>query len=213
MSLDNVPDRIYAQYRGKPKFEAWMRIVRELGIQIDTAADKIALSYDIDSAEGDLLDIIGRIVGVSRDFINSIEIPSQQFGDDVQFGDTDAMFSASSVAQDAKMSNELFRLLIKAKILKNNRSATIDDILEQISTLINVDYVRVNNPENMTFSIEFSGLVTPLEKYALFNQNIVEIPQGVLFNGFDDISGLIQFGDEDAMFGNETTQFSSLSGD
>lgn len=211
MSLDLVPDRIYAQYRDKPKFVKWLEITRNQGKPIDDVFEKIALSWDIDSAEGELLNIIGIIVGVDRNFINKVELDYVQFGqDDAEFGDSESFFSSDSVASDGQMSDGLFRLLIKSKILKNNRSATIEDIIEQMQILIPVDFVKINNQENMTFSIEFSGALSPLQRYALFNENIIQIPQGVLFNGFTELFDYVEFGDSDRMFGEENTIFTPL---
>lgn len=213
MSLDLVPDRVYAQYRDKPKFVKWLEIAREQGKSIDEAFEKIALSWDIDKSEGELLNIIGRIVGINRDFINKIEMDTFQFDDDeVECGNDSAVFSATSVAGDAQMSDGLFRLLIKAKILKNNRNATIEDIIEQMVLLVGVDFLRINNPENMTFSIEFAGELTPLQRYALFNENIIQIPQGVLFNGFLEMTDIYEFGDIEAEFGNDEVMCSDFGG-
>lgn len=211
MSLDLVPNRIYSQYRDKPKLVKWMDIAREQGTSIDDAFEKISLSWDIDSSEGVQLDVIGRIVGVNRDFINKIPLEPVQFGrSPYQFGGKKSFFSAGSVAADAKMSDDLFRILIKAKILKNNRSATIEEIIEQMSLLLGIDFIRINNAEDMTFSIEFAGDITPLQRYALLNESIVQIPQGVRFDGFTELRNLVQFGDANHMFGRASTQFTPV---
>lgn len=211
MSLSLVPDRIYAEYRDKPKFVAWMEISRKLGRPLERVSEKISLSYDIDRASGELLNIIGRIVGIDRNFINKIELDQVQFGEeDSEFGASDCFFSSDSVANDSLMSDGLFRLIIKAKILKNNRDATIEDIIEQMVLLAGVDFLKINNPENMTFSIEFSGNITPLQRYALFNENIIQIPQGVLFNGFTEINDYVEFGEEDRMFGEIDSMFTAI---
>lgn len=211
MSLSLVPDRIYSQYRDKPKFVEWMEIARKLGRPLDRVFEKISLSYDIDSASGELLNIIGRIVGIDRNFINKIELDQVQFGEeDSEFGASDCFFSSDSVANDSLMSDGLFRLIIKAKILKNNRDATIEDIIEQMVLLVGVDFLKINNPENMTFSIEFAGNITPLQRYALFNENIIQIPQGVLFNGFTEINDYVEFGEEDRMFGEIDSMFTAI---
>lgn len=216
MSLKYVPNRIYAQYRDKPKMVEWLRIARTQGAPIDETELKVARSYIIDEATGAQLDVIGRIVGVTRDFINKIPLDAPQFGadadEDCDFGAVDGFFSAPSMAADSVMSDGLFRLLIKAKILKNNRNATIEDIIEQMVLLVDADFLRVNNPGDMTFSIEFAGDITPLQRYALFNEDIIQIPQGVLFNGFVELTGIAEFGNDDDFFGNEESMFAPYGG-
>src|SRR5690606_29956901 len=110
------------QYRDKPKFMDWLAIGRRLGGSISDAAIAVRGSYDIDMVEGVQLDVIGRIVVFSRDFIGQLTMQTAEFDieDGAECGDTDAIFSEARVSNDAQMADELYRLAIKAKIMKNN---------------------------------------------------------------------------------------------
>lgn len=210
----NIPDRIYAQYRNKPKAVAWYAITRELGDQIADAAQDVRTMYDIDGNFGAQLDIIGRIVVANRNFLASTPLTVSQFGDvDAEFGDLDAVFSELSIGTDSLMSDEFFRLVIRAKIVKNNSDATIESILNGVTFLIpGADVVRVIDGEDMSFAIEFQGNISDLERWALLNAKLIPKPQGVRFNGFLDSYIPSEFGDVDAEFGDTDAQFHGYVG-
>lgn len=205
-----IPDRIYAQYRNKPKAVNWYAICRKLGGQIDGAAQAVRGMYDIDNNVGEQLDIIGRLVVVDRNFLGNTPLSPGLFAepDGDEFGNTDAMFSETTVGTDSQMSDEFFRLVIRAKIVKNNSDATIESILDGITFLLpGADVVRVIDGEDMSFSIEFEGNITDLERWALLNAKLIPKPQGVRFNGFLDSYLPSEFGDVDAEFGDVDAEF------
>lgn len=211
----NIPDRIYAQYRDKPKAVAWFDIARKLGGDIDAAAEAVRKSYDIDTATGEALNVIGRIVVAERSFLGDVPMNPGLFAltDGDEFGDTEAMFSAPSISQDSELSDELYRIVIKAKIIKNNGDATIENILFGMNFLLPAaEVLRVVDGENMSFSIEFYGSLTNIERFALLNATLVPKPQGVKFNGFLEGVGISEFGDEYAEFGDESAEFIGFIG-
>lgn len=211
----NIPDRIYAQYRDKPKAVAWYAIARELGGSIEAAAQAVRKSYDIDNAVGEQLNVIGRIVVAPRSFVGSMPMNPGLFDltDGDQFGDDDAMFSALTIDQDGQLSDELYRLVIKAKIVKNNGDATIENILDGMNFLLpKADVLRVTDGEDMSFSIEFYGEITNLERFALLNAGLIPTPQAVKFNGFLEGFNMVEFGDMDAEFGDDQAEFAGYIG-
>lgn len=211
----NIPDRIYAQYRDKPKAVAWYEIAKKLGGSIEAAAQAVRKSYDIDTAVGEQLNVIGRIVVAPRSFVGSMAMNPGLFDltDGDEFGDEEAMFSALTIDQDGQLSDELYRLVIKAKIVKNNGDATIENILDGMNFLLpKAQVLRVTDGEDMSFSIEFYGEITNLERFALLNAGLVPKPQAVKFNGFLEGFEMVEFGDMDAEFGDENTQFAGYIG-
>lgn len=215
MSL-NLPDRIYAQYRTQPKAVAWYNITRNLAAVLGDAAQAVRVIYNIDTAQGAQLDVIGRIVVQPRKFTGEVQLFPGLFdlSDGAEFGDSDgAMFAALTVDQDSQMSDELYRLAIKAKIIKNNSDASIDSILDGMNFLLpNAEVLRVVDGEDMSFSIEFYGNITELERYALRSAAFVPKPQGVRFNGFLEGVEIAEFGDDDMEFGNESAEFVGFTG-
>lgn len=210
-----IPDRIYAQYRNKPKAVAWLNIVNRISAGIASVSELIRISYDIDKATGEQLNIIGRIVVADRSFTGEQPLYPGLFAkvDGAEFGDDDAMFSSLTIDQDGVMSDDLYRLFIKSKIVKNNSDATIDDILYGVNFLLpNAEVLRIVDGENMSFSIEFYGNITELERWALLNASLVPKPQGVRFRGFLEGYEYVEFGDDDTEFGDITAEFVGLTG-
>lgn len=211
----NIPDRIYAQYRNKPKAVAWFDIARLLGGDIEAAAIAVRNSYDIDSAEGEALNVIGRIVVADRSFIGDTPMDPGLFAltDGDEFGDIEAVFSEPTISQDSVLSDELYRIVIRAKIIKNNGDATIENILFGMNFLLpGAEVLRVVDGEDMSFSIEFYGQLTNIERFALLNATLVPKPQGVRFNGFLEGFGISEFGDDYAEFGDESAEFLGFIG-
>lgn len=181
--------RVYGQYRTKSKASKWFEITPTMANQLAQAIWSVRNSYDIDNVSGELLNVIGRIVVASRTYIVMPDLFPGWFHltDGSQFGDTDAMFSSLSVAADADMSDSLYRLVIKSKIAKNNGDATIESILDGVSFLLpNTSNLKLID-EDGAFTIEYSGTMTELERWALTNSDLVPRPQGVKFKGFTEV--------------------------
>lgn len=212
--IQNVPKRAYSQYRNQPKLMDWLGIARRMGGSIDDAAIAVRESYDIDKAQGVQLDTIGRIVVFSRDFIGQLTMQTAEFDalDGAECGDEEATFSEARVSDDAQMADGLYRLAIKAKIMKNTGDATIESIIQEMVFLVGPKFLRINDTENMEFSIEFAGDLTELQRWALFNSNLVQIPQGVLFGGFFELTKMVEFDDADSEFGDDEAMFSDFIG-
>lgn len=208
----NIPDRIYAQYRTKPKAVAWYNITRNLAEQLSDAAQAVRVMYEIDTAVGAQLDILGRIVVIPRNFIQPVEIIPTQFAaannDPGEFGDQSDMFGPLSSDSDAQMGDDLYRLVIKSKIIKNNSDATIESILFGMNFLLpNAQVLRITDGEDMSFAVEFYGNISEVERYALLNAQLVPKPQGVRFNGFLEGLDYVQAGDETEQFGDTYAEF------
>lgn len=145
-----APNRVYAQYRDKPKALAWYNIVPTLAAEIETAFNGIRYSYDIDNNTGQALDVIGNIVDIGR------------------------------VDND----DEVYRLLLRAKIAKNNSDATLDSIVTAIQFITGIENASVDDREDMTFTVEFAEPLTDQQRNIFNEYDLIPRPQGVNFLGF-----------------------------
>ncbi|MGL5727407.1 MAG: DUF2612 domain-containing protein, partial [Plesiomonas sp.] len=133
-------DRIYAQYRDSPKAVEWYNITHTMIGKLTPAAQIVRRMWDIDAMKGEQLNIIGRVVVQPREFTGQVSmVPgwvAAAPNEPAQCGDMSSMCSSLTVDQDSQMSDELYRLALKAKIIKNNSDATIESILEGMNLLL-----------------------------------------------------------------------------
>ncbi len=183
--------RVYAQYRDKPKTLEWIGINGDLANELEAAYCDIATSYDIDGANTDELNVIGRIVVIGRGFEAQIQYETFEFGA-AQFGGG-AQFRPLSGVTDDRLNNDIYRLLIKAKIAKNNSDATLDSIIQSLGFIVGTDDITIDDPEDMSFSVLF-GSLNQTEKFVLSTFPIVPKPQGVRFSGFISKADVSSFG-------------------
>jgi hypothetical protein len=204
-----APDRIYAQYRTRPKAVAWYKITRTIAAQIGAAADAVRVSYDIDGNSGAQLDVIGRIVGIDRDTIGNVELTVYECNTDGEneCGDSLVQCSPKNIASDQSLSDEYFRTLIRAKIVKNNSDATIDGIIDAVSFITpDAPWFRLTDNEDMSFSLENYEALTPIQVTLLTTEDIIPRPQGVRFNGFLAGFNYVEVGDSTRQCGDSTAQ-------
>lgn len=235
-------DRIYAQYRSKPKAVAWYQIIPTIGEQFCEVYNDIARSYDIDTNEGAQLDVIGRVIGINRDIIVDQPMTVCEFGADLsvapgytqygnaqygnaqyqqgvtlipdcEFGDLDSNFSPLSTSGSDELNDEYYRKVLKSKVFKNTTTATIDEIIEAVYILApNAENVRLLDPEDMSFSLEVFGNLSGIERNILLQEGIIPKPQGVMYNGFVEVIDLTEFGDSDLEFGDIDAEFAGYTG-
>ena len=189
-----TPDRVYAQYRNDTKTVAWYNIVPSIGNELFTAAEAVALSYDIDNNSGVQLDIIGEIVQIGREFIGDVQLVVCEFtssaeaiaGTASEFGDEDCVFSTTSIKEDQTASDAYYRKVLKSKISKNNGDATIDAVINAVLKLEpSGQQVKVDDSlEDMTFSLIFATQPEQSTIDLINNSDIVPRPQGVELTGY-----------------------------
>lgn len=193
-----VNNRIYAQYRDKPKAVAWYNIVPSLAGQISDAYEQVRTSYNIDTANAAELDVIGRIVVIDRSYESSVTFnPDTYFGADTlaaQFGGNDSQFESVGTTITEEISNEIYRVLIKAKIAKNNSDATLDGVVKALEYITGVSPISVIDNEDMTFSVSFGAELNDTQRFVLNTFDILPKPQGVGFLGYTEETAITQFG-------------------
>lgn len=193
-----MPNRIYAQYADKPKAVAWYNITPNMAQPLFDTFDAVRMSYDIDTAVGAQLDVIGRIVVIDRGFESFVVFdPDTYFGgsgDACQFGGIDSQFESTGSVLSQEVSDAIFRVLIRAKIAKNNNDATLDGIASALSFITESSPIRVVDNENMTMSVSFGSELTDIERFVFNTFDVVPRPQGVRFLGYVEETAITQFG-------------------
>jgi len=210
-TLDTVPSRIYAQYRGKPKLTAWLNICRDLGLQLSDVFAAIRKTYDIDTSSGDRLDTIGHIVVLSREFEGKVVMNPYRwgYGPSVCFGGQNIRFIPETIFGKSDVADDIYRILIKAKISKNNNSATIEGILQTVRFITDVSLVYVVDNEDMSFRLEFGEILNPITRFCLQNFDIIPKPQGVRLSGYIELPYVTYWGGS-RTWGGSTAYFNNV---
>ena len=190
-----MPNRIYAQYADKPKAVAWYGITPTMLEQLELAAETVRTSYDIDTALSQSLDVIGRIVVIDRGYESQIVIDGIQWGAPAaQWGGLDIQWQPTGLTLNQEVSDAIFRTLIRAKIIKNNSEATLDDVVAGLEFITGTSPIRVIDNEDMTFSVSFFSELDTITRFVLNTFDIVPRPQGVKFLGYTEEPALTQWG-------------------
>ena len=206
--------RIYWQYRGAEKLKQWIETLPKIAqAEIEDTATVVADILNIDERRGEQLDIIGRIVGLYRPAINSAaEVSTQMAADDLapQLGEGGAQLSATTYTITNQASDGLLRVLIKAKIERNNGDATIDNIIDAARFVTGFNDVVVSDNQDMTWSVSFGSELDPITRFAFRNFDILPKPQGTRFLGFIESPSLMQLDASFAQLGDERAQLNEV---
>lgn len=171
------PDRIYAQYKNKPKMELWLKINKSICQKLLFNIEEIHKMYNADLSSGYMLDILGEVVGIKRPVlkVNNPDI-TYQFG---RFEFNSGHFNMSDIKSYTTAKDDLYRKLIKAKIFKNNVSPTPDNITSAVKFITNVECIV--HEEKLAYYIEFKNQIKKIDEYILKTFDILPRPVGVKF--------------------------------
>lgn len=177
-------DRVTEQFRNKPVFDRYLRLLMSGFEEAQEVARQVQQLRSIDSATGVQLDILGDIVGRPRGLVYAEVFTyfgfqgapqSDTFGSltDPSVGSIwyspNAPTGLGRVPTDAE-----YRLLIKAKILKNRTLATPEDVIEAYKFLFGASVVVVDELGECRVRIGIGKILSNIEKGLLFDLSGVE---------------------------------------
>ena len=196
--IENYADLLIVQYRAKPKATAEISLLASQYCKVFSMLDDFALKFDLDTAGGDQQDLLGKIVGISREVPNVVpkiffgfenEPNTRGFADFANPGIIGApFFDLTEPAYTALQLNDAdYRFFMKAKIAINTTyQSMVSDIhpnaiVEQIGRLFQ-GFAFVIDNFTMTLvlqvSYEFDTLILSLVK----KLQLLPRPQGVRYN-------------------------------
>lgn len=157
VALADYTNLITAQYKNSPKFNAWMAVnVQPYIASQNLLATMTEQYFDVETAIGNQLDILGQRVGAKR------LLPFQPTGGlDPLLDDTD------------------FRFLVKAKILKNLWKGTNQEVYTIWQNLYSSVFLALTDNQDMTVTALIIGELSDLQKQMVEYGMIVPKAQGV----------------------------------
>jgi hypothetical protein len=157
MAIDNYLAVITSQHRTKPKFMAEVAAVLDMidPDPSDTIEGNNA-AFDIETAEGAQLDIIGRIVNLNR------VLPFQP-----------------SDGTEPVMTDDVYRIALKAKIIFNQWDGTIPSLREKWKFLFPEAPIIVKDNQDMSMTVVILDNYRLIYKDLLINNMLIPHPAGV----------------------------------
>jgi hypothetical protein len=174
--------RVYWQYRNAPKMRDWLQILPKIGQEaIEAPLGQIVNLLDIDNAAGEQLNIIGRIAGIDRPRIRADALQVFAYNGTIgaQPYGTAPYREPGTELPTILLPDYLYRVLIKAKIMRNNGAATLDDVKRAVDFIFGVDSTVIDG-QNMAMSTVWlegdiaANLLVLVEEF-----DILPRPQGV----------------------------------
>lgn len=182
--LEVARGRVTEQFRGKPVFDRYIRTLMSGFEEAQEVARQLQQLRSIDSASGIQLDTLGDIVGRPRGLVYAEVFEYFGFDGAPQSGTfgslTDPTVGAIWYSPGAPTglgripTDGEYRLLIKAKILKNRTLATPEDVIEAYRFLFGTSGVIVEELGECRVRIGIGKILSSVERGLLFDLDGVE---------------------------------------
>ena len=216
--LETANSRLTEQFQDKKLVNKYLQIIIEQSVEIQDVLKTLKQDRLLDTATGKQLDILGDIVGQSRIVADANLIAyfgfkntflAESFGDlnNPSVGGIFLSLGESELGTRT-LTDDAYRIFIKARIFKNNSTATPEEFLDMLRFVFNPDGVRLQETGNASIRVDFGGQIGTFEKIILKAAkevgNILPIPLGVGFESaeydpedffaFDGVPGARGFG-------------------
>lgn len=155
--------RVIQQYQLAPKLRAFLTAILQQSDDLETAANGFDDILDPTIMTGANLDVIGRIVGVSRVLQTNITLPGG---------------IVTNVLDDTE-----YRLVIASKIAKNSSHGNDEEILDSLAQLFQTNFVNIDDHGKMQFTVAIGRLLTDTEIAIITQLDLLPRPAGVRLLG------------------------------
>jgi hypothetical protein len=172
--IEIARSRVTEQFEGKEVFDKYLQLLIKAHTEIQDVYVDLLQLRDLDSAEGEQLNIIGRIVGQDRVLINADlytffgfqgALKAGSFG---EIGNNLAgsrfLDYGSPTGGNITLDDETYRLFIRAKIYKNTTTSTPEQFIEVINLIFGVTGTFLSENGNANATVFISRPLTDIEK-------------------------------------------------
>lgn len=175
--------RLLWQYRNSPKFKQWIDSLPSIAdSEIAPVIERLKEILDIDQAAGEQLDILARIAGINqRPRVTSTSISYFAYNGtpNAQPYNTAPYVSPGFTVDTVLIPDYLFRVVVRAKIAKNNSNATIDGIKESVDYIFDDDSIVVDGLDMTIHTILLDQQPAANVEQVLAELDLIPRPQGV----------------------------------
>jgi len=176
--LETARSRATEQFKDKEIFDKYLQILLYGQIELENVFKDLLQLRDIDSATGEQLDVIGRIVGQDRVLLNADLytffgfVGAPKAGSFSDYGNnllgSNFLDYGKPTGGNIELDDETYRLFIKAKIYKNNTASTPEEFIAVINLIFGTDNTFLSEDGNANATVLIGRPLSDNEK-ALLN--------------------------------------------
>lgn len=177
--LDVARARITDQFKGKPIMDKYLQLMLQGKLDLQVVMKDVMTLRSIDTAVGAQLDVIGIIIGRPRGLVSADVFTFFGFDGAAQAGSFGSVtdpsvgapwYSIGAPTQDARPpSDEEYRLILKAKIIKNRTLSRPEDIIEAYKFLFGASQVTITELGHAAVRIGIGKILSSVERGLLFD--------------------------------------------
>lgn len=194
---DRAISRLAVQFRESPNLIGYIRALLQENEDLEQVFQDILCKRSLDTAENAQLDVIGEIIGRDRTFEETVVNPFFGFEFSIGAGTFGTIGDAGtgevfrSIGDDEYgtqiLDDDTYRILLRAKILKNKTNCSIEDIINIALIGITADGVEVTESD-FRFTVTYTSPITDTEKLILTRTDYMAKPIGTSVS-FADSNG------------------------
>lgn len=160
--VEQAHNRLVSQYKESENLKAYIAAIVKQDDDLEKSLFDLLDKRHLDVAEGEQLDVIGRIVGLNRILINASILGFFTIGpsDNDGFGDKDdpsvgGIFigPGQPTQGNIRLSDIEYRLFIRAKILSNHTNCSMVNLTNIYSFLLNAKVIIYDWPGAMHINV------------------------------------------------------------
>lgn len=204
-NLDYYKRLVTSEYRHSPRFTAMVQKFVGYGLDLDDSINNMLLAFEVDNASTAQLDILGQIVGVSRQLTfepsaaaigevicpSPAEMASGEVYPIIYTPTPDKLASTpmltgyppAEMGEGNLLDDEVFRLMIKARIIQNTWKGTIGELYDLWNAVMGAEKkLSIEDLQDMSYNIVLQGDYTQLEEELIIHAYVIPKPEGVRIN-------------------------------
>ncbi|QAX98136.1 hypothetical protein QE321_gp142 [Pseudomonas phage SPA01] len=177
--LEVARERVTEQFKEKPVFDRFLQVLLSGKFDIQNALEDLQTLRSLDTATGKQLDIIGDIVGRPRGLVYQDIFNYFGFAGTERAGSFGSLsdptvgapwYSVGAPTGNAREpSDEEYRMILKAKIIKNRTNSTPEQVIEAYKFVFGVPEVFLEEYAPAAVRIGIGKILTNVERSLLFD--------------------------------------------
>ncbi|WFP45959.1 structural protein [Pseudomonas phage vB_VIPPAEUMC01] len=177
--LEVARERVTEQFKEKPIFDRFLQVLLSGKFDIQNALEDLQTLRSLDTATGKQLDIIGDIVGRPRGLVYQDIFNYFGFAGTERAGSFGSLsdpkvgapwYSVGAPTGNAREpSDEEYRMILKAKIIKNRTNSTPEQVIEAYKFVFGVPEVFLEEYAPAAVRIGIGKILTNVERSLLFD--------------------------------------------